>query len=82
MWYKSAHNFKLRFAAVQTTDNSWNFIDTKGKLLSEEWFEEVTDFGYNVYIDGRYFAGYAGVKMKNDPAWYKINMNGNISNIR
>ena len=36
--------FSDGFARVQRRNNEWNFINKKGKILSEQWFEWVEDF--------------------------------------
>ena len=36
--------FSDGFAIVQRGDGLWNFIDTKGNILLDEWFEWVNDF--------------------------------------
>ena len=36
--------FSDGFARVRNCDKKYNFIDTKGKILSDEWFEKAFDF--------------------------------------
>ena len=48
--------------------DKYNYIDTKGKILSEEWFKYVYDFNN----------GFAEVKRTNGE-WAKIDTNGKIS---
>lgn len=48
-WWKSENILGLLYwsdglARVQRGDGLWNFIDKKGKLLSDEWFEWVDNF--------------------------------------
>ena len=48
-WWKSENVLDLLywsngFARVQRGDRLWNFIDKKGKLLSEQWFNDVYCF--------------------------------------
>ena len=48
-WWKNDNVLDLLyyhegFASVQREDGLWNFIDRKGKFLSNEWFEWVDDF--------------------------------------
>ena len=52
------------YARVESMDNKWNFIDKKGNLLSEEWFDTVCSF-----IDG-----YASVSL--DKRWNLIDEEG------
>ena len=48
-WWKNDNVLDLLyyiegFAAVRRGDELYNFIDTKGKILSEQWFEWIGDF--------------------------------------
>ena len=48
-WWKNDNILDLLyyiegFASVQRGDELWNFIDEKGKLLSEQWFDWIDDF--------------------------------------
>ena len=48
-WWKNDNILDLLyyiegFAAVRRGDELYNFIDTKGKILSEQWFDWVDDF--------------------------------------
>ena len=48
-WWKHDNVLNLLYfsdglARVQRRNNEWNFINKKGKILSEQWFEWVEDF--------------------------------------
>ena len=53
-------------AVVQRGDGLWNYIDTKGKILSEQWFMYVFDF----------YEGFARVQ-REDSKWNFITKDGN-----
>ena len=58
--------FSDGYAGVNLNDK-WNFIDTQGRLVSQnQWFNNAYDF----------FDGYAKVELNNK--WYKIDTKGNI----
>lgn len=58
------------FARVQRSDKKYNFIDTKGEILSEQWFMWVDDF----------HDGFALVNTTNF-GWCKIYLNGILCKI-
>jgi len=54
--FEYAWDFHEGFSLVEL-DNKWNFIDTEGKLLSNQWFEYAWDFheGFaRVKLNGKY----------------------------
>ena len=57
-------DFHEGFARVELNDK-WNFIDTDGKLLSEQWFDDAYKSG-----------GYAEVTK--DGVTYRIDTKGNL----
>lgn len=63
--FDDAWDFHEGFAAV-TLDKKWNFIDTSGKLLSEQWYDLTCNF----------YKGLADVKFEG--RWQKIDTNGKI----
>ena len=65
-WISSS--FKEGFARVELSENNWNFIDTKGNLLSKQNFEWVGDFQ----------DGFAIVKLSSDGTWYYIDKDFNF----
>ena len=69
-WWKNNNVLDLLyfsdgFAKVQRGDGLWNFIDTKGKILSEKWFICVDNFN----------EGFAKVQ-RSDKLWNFIGENG------
>lgn len=56
------------FARVKRGDGLWNFIDKKGKLLSEKWFNWI----------GTFKDGFARVQRKEDKQYNLINKQGDI----
>ena len=70
-WWKNDNVLDLLyfldgFAIVRRRNNEYNFINTKGKLLSEQWFEWVSNF----------FNGFAVVR-REDTLYNLIDTNGN-----
>ena len=70
-WWKNDNVIDLLyfldgFARVQRKDNKWNFIDTKGKILYEQWFM------WAYYFND----GFARVQRTNDK-WNFIDKDGN-----
>ena len=70
-WWKNDNVLDLLyfldgFAIVRRRTNEYNFINTKGKLLSEQWFEWVSNF----------FNGFAVVR-REDTLYNLIDTNGN-----
>ena len=71
-WWKNDNVLDLLyfsdgFARVQKTNDEWNFIDTKGNILLDEWYKWVDDF----------HDGFAKVQRTNDE-WNFIDTKGNI----
>ena len=59
--------YSCGFARIERGDTLWNFIDTKGKILSEEWFRWVDYFKEGLAVVGRI-----------NGEWAKIDKNGKI----
>ena len=71
-WWKNDNVLDLLyysdgFARVQNCERQYNFIDKDGKILSEQWFEWISDF----------YDGFARVKRK-DGKFNYIDANGKI----
>ena len=66
-WFKWLDFFHNEFARVQRFDNSMNFINKDGKILSDEWF---------IYVD--YFQDGLAVVYRTNGEQCKIDKNGKI----
>ena len=66
-WCRYLSNFYNGFAVVKRANCEWNFIDTKGKILSNEWFKSVDYFNND---------GFAKVIRSTDKLWNLIGENG------
>ena len=64
-WFDDVDDFFDGFAKVQL-NNKWNYINTDGKIISNQWFDEV---GY--FIDGL-------ARVKLIDKWSFINKKGEI----
>ena len=43
-WYKDSRDCCEGFIAVMNNDGKWNFFNTSGALLLDEWYDYVGDF--------------------------------------